>query len=172
MSNISLEGSIRTCKIDTSWADKIQSDRFLNPNQMVCPVWNNVDSAGRFSSPNAFMSKTAGCNTAADRVDVENSLRPQYIEYVNLDAAGIQGGLDCGKRNFSQDNICNQNTMDAIHEQTGQFGLQTDFSQNIMPNCVSCRDSRGSQEQNMRAMQFAKQANRVRTNKKSSGFFW
>ncbi|MHA2039973.1 MAG: hypothetical protein ACW98X_26475, partial [Promethearchaeota archaeon] len=30
-------------------------------------------------------------NSALDRVDVENNLRPQYSEYVNLQALGIDG---------------------------------------------------------------------------------
>ena len=32
MSLISLEGSVRTCKVNTAWANRIQSDRFENPN--------------------------------------------------------------------------------------------------------------------------------------------
>ena len=31
----SLEGALRTCKVDTGWAARIQSDRFENPNLMV-----------------------------------------------------------------------------------------------------------------------------------------
>ena len=38
--SISLEGSIRTCKVDTAWDVRAQSDRFFNPNQMICPVWD------------------------------------------------------------------------------------------------------------------------------------
>ena len=45
--SISLEAAIRTCKVDTGWANKVESDRFLNPNNMMCPIWTGVDSAGR-----------------------------------------------------------------------------------------------------------------------------
>ena len=38
--SVSLESAIRTCKVDTAYAAKIESDRFLNPGNMVCPVWN------------------------------------------------------------------------------------------------------------------------------------
>ena len=32
MSLVSLEGSVRTCKVNTAWANRIQSDRFENPS--------------------------------------------------------------------------------------------------------------------------------------------
>ena len=91
---LSLEGALRTCKVNTGWANRIQSDRFENPNLMVCPVWNGVDLAGRPVCADSFYTKRAGCNSAEDRVIVENAVsRPQYIEYLNLDAAGITAPL-------------------------------------------------------------------------------
>ena len=89
--NISLEASIRTCKIDPAYASKVQSDRFLNPGNMVCPIWNGYDSAGRPACADSFNTKNPGCNTAEDRVFVENYQRPQYVEYVNLSSGGIDG---------------------------------------------------------------------------------
>lgn len=91
--SISLLGSINVCKVNTGWADKIQSDRFENPSNLLCPLWNGQDSFGRFVSPDSVNTKNAGCNSAADRVSVENFLRPQYMEYVALDAAGFQAPL-------------------------------------------------------------------------------
>jgi len=93
MSLVSLEGSVRTCKVNTAWANRIQSDRFENPRLMVCPTWSGVDNAGRPVSADSYMTKTAGCNSALDRVDVENYQRPQYMEYMGLDAAGINGEM-------------------------------------------------------------------------------
>jgi hypothetical protein len=93
MANISLESSIRGCKVDTGWANKIESDRFLNPSQMVCIPWNGFDLTGRRVCPDSFYTKTAGCNSAEDRVVVENAHRPQYIDYVQLQAAGIRGNI-------------------------------------------------------------------------------
>lgn len=88
--SVSLEAGIRTCKVVTGWADKVQSDRFQNPNLMVCPLWNGVDTAGRRACPDSFMTKRAGCNSAEDRVVVENNVsRPQYMELINLNSAGI-----------------------------------------------------------------------------------
>ena len=57
---------------------------------MTCPLWNGQDSFGRFVHPDSFVTKNAGCNSADDRVSVENYLRPQYMEYVALDAAGFR----------------------------------------------------------------------------------
>jgi hypothetical protein len=90
---ISLEKSVRTCKVDTAWANKVQSDRFLNPGLMVCPVWNGLDSAGREVCPDSFWTKNAGCNSAEDRVVVENNQRPSYFEYINLAEPGLAGDI-------------------------------------------------------------------------------
>lgn len=138
MANISLEGSLRTCKVDTAWANKLQSDRFLNPNMMVCPIWAGHDTSGRRICPDTYNTKTAGCNSAADRVIVENGLRPQYIEYINLDASGIRGGQQCYQGQVNPDTVCNKNVMSDVHKQTGQFGYTTGFSQ-VIPNCMSCQ---------------------------------
>jgi hypothetical protein len=118
--NISLEGSIRTCKVDSGWASRLESDRFMNPNMMLCPSWNHVDTSGRTVHSNTFYTKRGGCNSAADRVDVENSLRPKYMEYVTLDAQGIQGS-DCPQMQgqINVDSKCGRKTLDAVHKQTG-----------------------------------------------------
>ena len=34
---ISLEAATRTCKVDTASAARLESDRFLNPVNVVCP---------------------------------------------------------------------------------------------------------------------------------------
>lgn len=153
---ISLEGSIRTCNVSSGWANRLQSDRFLNPNLMVCPPWQGVDTSGRSICPDSFYTKTPGCNSASDRVVVENGLRPQYIEYVNLNASGIRGGQECNQGQVNPDTVCHQKTLDAVHNQTGQFGLNTGFSQNIAPNCMSCQnypDQRAYGDNNQNAME-------------------
>ncbi|MHA2037196.1 MAG: hypothetical protein ACW98X_12220, partial [Promethearchaeota archaeon] len=80
--SISLQSAIRTCDVNVAWANRIESDRFLNPSNMLCPIWSGVDSTGREVCVDSFKTKRAGCNSALDRVDVENNLRPQYSEYV------------------------------------------------------------------------------------------
>ena len=62
------------------------------------------------------------------------------MQYVTLSASGIgQGGFDCGVDQYKQpDSTCHTNQLNKVHELTGQFGLNTGFTQNIYPNCMSC----------------------------------
>lgn len=57
---------------------------------MLCPLWNGTDTYGRPVNADSFITKNAGCNSAEDRVMTENFLRPQYMEYVALDAQGFR----------------------------------------------------------------------------------
>lgn len=109
--------------MDVGWASKVQSDRFLNPNNMVCPIWNGLDTAGREVCPDSFVTKRAGCNSADDRVVVENALRPQYMEYINLNANGIGGNVYGNTAGYNSAGT-NRETMKNIHKITGQFGEQ------------------------------------------------
>lgn len=90
---ISLKGSLRDCKAYQEWAAKLQSDRFENPDSMICPVWSGRDLLGRPVSEDSFYTKLEGCNTPLDRVAVENALRPQYMEQVTTDAYGFRANL-------------------------------------------------------------------------------
>ena len=133
MSNISLEAAIRTCKVDTAYANKVQSDRFLNPDLMMCPIWNGVDTTGRQVCPDSFYTKNAGCNSAEDRVMVENDVfRPQYMEYINLSANGIDGNIYGNTMPWNEVGQTNAE-LNAINNVTGNFGLQ--FGANTYPGC-------------------------------------
>ena len=85
---ISLLSSLTTCKVNTGYANKIQSDRSENPNNLLCPLWNGLDQYGRGVCFDSYNTKNAGCSSALDRVAVENYQRPQYMEYIALDANG------------------------------------------------------------------------------------
>jgi len=109
--SISLQGSLKTCKVDTSWAERLRSDRFENPDNMMCPVWNGRDLTGRPVSADSFYTKLEGCNTPLDRVAVENTLRPQYMEAVTTDAYGFRSNLyapssDSVERYTLQEPVC------------------------------------------------------------------
>lgn len=134
MAAVSLEASLRTCKVDTGWATRVESDRYLNPNLMVCPFWTGRDSAGRQVCPDSFMTKTAGCNSAQDRVVVENNQRPQYMEYINLNASGVRGNIYGNTMGHQATGVRNQ-MLDNTSHLTGQFGLDTGFGQNVLQNC-------------------------------------
>lgn len=130
--SVSLEGSIRTCKVDTGWAPRMESDRFQNPNLMVCPVWNGRDLTGRQVCADSFWTKRAGCNSPEDRVVVENAQRPQYAEYINLDAQGIRGDM-YGMQHY--DEGIRERGLSQTHNVTGQFGVPTHFGGWIYPRC-------------------------------------
>ena len=128
--SISLESALRTCKVDTAWASRIESDRFLNPNNMVCPVWNGMDTAGREVCQDSFNTKRGGCNSATDRVEVENNVsRPQYMEYITLSANGIAGNI-YGTPKDVYDRDADMKSRSNI---SGNFGLQ--FGSNIQTSC-------------------------------------
>jgi hypothetical protein len=136
MANVSLDASIRTCKIDTAYASKVFSDRFLNPGNMVCPIWTGYDSAGRPVCPDSYMTKRAGCASALDRVGVENYQRPQYVEYVNLSAGGIDGefyGENPGYSMNQWDTMRRNQRLYQINNVTGNFGQQ--FGSTVNPSC-------------------------------------
>lgn len=132
MSAFSLEGSIRTCKVSEAWAPRVQSDRFQNPDLLVCPLWNGRDTAGREVCPDSFYTKRAGCNSAEDRVLVENYQRPQYAEYVNLSASGIAGHIFGDSMNQF---LTNERTAELgnVNDITGNFGMQ--FGADVIPSC-------------------------------------
>ena len=135
MSNISLQKSVRTCRVDTGWADKMQSDRFLNSCQSLCPTWNGMDNYGRFVCQDSFKTETAGCRSAVDRIAIENYQRPQYFEYVNLDGFGVQGNM------YSYDSGVRTNGLADIHKQAGNPGI--DYGANIAPKCRGDAYERG-----------------------------
>jgi len=141
MSSLSLDASIRTCKVETGEADRIQSDRFLNPNNMVCIPWNGMNSKGQSVCPDSFYTKRAGCNSASDRVVVENHLRPDYATYINLNTAGIQGNIYGPPGNLSAWDksgsanawLDSRRTGDGVYSGSGNFGSQ--FGANVYPTC-------------------------------------
>lgn len=123
MSSLSLDASIRTSKVSSSQAARIESDRFLNPNNMVCVYWDGYNNKGQQVHPDSSYTKTPGCNSAFDRVSVENDLRPQYGEYLNFNLAGVKGNI-YGNRT-SWDEAGAANAFEAERNKiTGNFGNQ------------------------------------------------
>ena len=105
--------AIKTCTLDTANANRIRSDRFLNPSNMVCPSWNGYDNLGRRICKNSFSTVNPGCNSALERVNVENDItRPQYLKYI--------GGGNCSDVQRSQGlKYCGYNVDSGPH-----FGYQ------------------------------------------------
>lgn len=166
--SLSLEASIRTCKTNAGWSARLQSDRFQNPNALSCPTWNGFDTTGRQVCADSFYTKRPGCNSADDRITVENSLRPQYIEYVNLDAAGIAGNAPV-QYPYNEEKLRNSK-LNAINNVTGNFGLQ--FGANVDPKCstypyADAQAAQGNASARMGSLSEGFKANQKR---KASGF--
>lgn len=131
---ISLESSVRTCDVNVGEANRIQSDRFFNPSNMVCIPWNGLNNKGQEVCPDSHFTKTAGCDSAEDRVMVENNHRPKYSSYVTLSASGINGGI-YGNETALKNSNARSKMLDKIpvggthYGGTGQFG--NDFGANI-----------------------------------------
>lgn len=118
---ISLEKSVRTCDVNVGEANRIQSDRFFNPNNMVCIPWNGLNNKGQEVCPDSWYTKTPGCDSAEDRVMVENSLRPKYFNYVTLGAQGVAGHI-YGNVAASVNSAGRTKFDDSRNKITGNFG--------------------------------------------------
>jgi hypothetical protein len=127
-STISLQASVKTCTVDVGMANRIQSDRFINPNNMVCVAWDGNDLTGRQVSPDSFYTKTPGCNSAEDRVLVENDLRPAYFNYITLSGQGVDGQI-YGNQEAVVDSANRQKWIESRNKLTGSFN--NDFSANL-----------------------------------------
>jgi hypothetical protein len=95
------------------------------------------------------MTKSAGCFSAEDRVVVENNVsRPQYIEFLTLDAAGIAGDIygnsdikneqKYRSRGFSK--MLPSNNSFGI---TGQFGSGSGYTAETRVGCHRTRGNSG-----------------------------
>ena len=135
----SLGKSIKTCKVDTGLASRIESSRFLDSNNMVCPVWNGRDNLGRKVCEHSFYHKVRGCSSAMDRVETENNVsRPQYMEYITLSSHGIDGKkmyseTDPYDSNAKKHSVDRSQYMNGIQNITGSFGTQ--FSASVDRMC-------------------------------------
>lgn len=90
-------------KVDAGWASRFQSDRFLNSDEMICMVPNNTDVLGRNSDVNSIQTKAGGCNSALDRVLVENDIRANSYSLPGLSSYGIvDSGVCTGSGNLAQ----------------------------------------------------------------------
>lgn len=76
-------------RVHTGWASRFQSDRFLNPNQAVCPLSMNRDTAGRAGDEYSLTREIPGCTSAMDRIQVENAQRPSNTSKASISAYGI-----------------------------------------------------------------------------------
>lgn len=154
--SISLDSSIRTCKVESGEAQRIASDRFLNPNNMVCIPWNGYNSKGQSVCYDSWMTKTPGCNSANDRVEVENSLRPQYADYINLNVAGLQGNIYGNEAAWKASGEANK-WQDSRNKISGNFGKQ--WGSNVYQTCGANAYERAMAQEAQSGRQYAAASN-------------
>lgn len=119
-----IKNSIPIGNVQVGNDNKIQTNRFQNPEYQMCPIWNGHDLAGRAVCIDSFYTKYAGCNSPLDRIKVENFLRPAYMNFVTQSASGIAGvEADFGS-NMDATNSAAL-SVDRLNKQarTGQFGI-------------------------------------------------
>lgn len=102
--------AVRTCKVTDTKAVSTQSQRVLHPNNIVCIPWHGMDHAGRNVCQDSFYTKSAGCHSAVDRVNIEGEHRPKYGALIN-NADGINGEVYHGAvgHGFKPHNSCSHN---------------------------------------------------------------
>lgn len=141
---ISLDSTLRRCKVDSSWANTLKSVHSIGSgSEKLCPVWSGFDTVGRPICPDSFNTKSAGCNSALDRLHVENEIsRPQYIPHPNLSMTGVTGDWlynDMDNSTTTQVVGLNEPQMTSYVKQGGMCGYnnylqsQVQFDHNEQP---------------------------------------
>jgi hypothetical protein len=164
--SISLEKSVRTCSVNVGEANRIQSDRFQNPGNMVCIPWNGLNNQGQEVSPDSFYTKTPGCDSAEDRVMVENAQRPKYYSYVTLGAQGLNGDIYGRSDQDSFMNVMARDEFDKSRNKNDWYGGSGNFGKQWGSNvayqgCTVDKSSGGSYDRYQRGAAQIAQAGRA-----------
>ena len=128
--SFSLSSAVNVCKVNTGYGNKIQSDRYENPNNLLCPLWNGLDQYGRVVCVDSYNTKYAGCSSALDRVAVENYQRPQYSEFIPLDTMGylnpsaLGSPVDPNTSYQKQTELLREKAVKEMYEKGGSVGIQ------------------------------------------------
>jgi hypothetical protein len=163
MSSLSLDASIRTCRVEAGEATRIQSDRFQNPNNMICIPWGGQNSKGQSVCADSWYTKRAGCNSALDRVSVENYLRPDYADYINFNMAGLKGNIYGNQSSWEESGDATKYEQDR-YKYTGSFGNQ--FQSSNIGTCGLNAYSNAMAQKAKRNRQAASQNNGFNSNQK------
>jgi hypothetical protein len=101
-----IDKNLRTYgRVNTDWASRYFSDRFLNSNEMVCPIRKTYDLNGRPSDHYSIITTTAGCNSAGERILIEDAQRPKTFVMPGLNSLGVDGYLCGAGENLQQTNF-------------------------------------------------------------------
>lgn len=157
MSSLSLDASIRTCKVSTGEANRIESDRFLNSANAICIPWNGQDNTGRVVCRDSYYTKRPGCNSALDLVSVESELRPDYSAYMNLNMPAIQGDFYGNETAWENSGEAN-NWQKSRNLISGSFGNQFQSTNRKTCSLGSYENAMARSQQDKRQASFANNA--------------
>jgi len=133
--------------VNTDWAARYQTDRILNPNNMICPIRNYIDPLGRSADHYSLNTTSAGCNSALDRVNIEDSQRPSHFSSASLSSLGIEGGYECN----------------SVNQINSEISKQFQMANGLIP------DNRAYYNQKLREQQWIDLGNKVQYYKYLSG---
>jgi len=91
MSDQSVSYALRTTpKVNSGLSPNAWSERFLWPPCLgVCPKRFPVDNMGRCAHPDSITVLTAGCNSALERITVENKYQRPVYSYAPRNIEGV-----------------------------------------------------------------------------------
>lgn len=146
----------------------------------LCPTWNGLNLKGQQVCPDSFYTKSPGCNSALDRVVVENNLRPEYFAFVTLNAAGINGSM-YGNEEAHAKSMARKQFDESRYNITGSFGNQ--FGAAVETTAVgkgkgakgcsvgAYEQAMAQEAQSMRGQGFAQSGYEAYNNRRSSGMY-
>lgn len=88
----SLASAIKTYTVNVGAAPRMESERTIGSGEFkTCYNWGGYDQVGRHVTADSYYTKSPGCNSAEDRILVENQQRPRYYTYIQLSTEGLYG---------------------------------------------------------------------------------
>ena len=91
---ISIGKSLRTPKVGQANSEALWSTFHQNSCFAACPVRYPVDEVGRCASYESLNTRTAGCNSASEQIDLENAVERPYYKTGLGNADGLNLGYD------------------------------------------------------------------------------
>lgn len=100
----SIYSSIRGSKTQAAvTAEQYSGDRLWEPTSQICPTRTPMSYSGVMDVPyDSIITQIAGCYDPSDRINIENSLRPDYSAYLNTDGITGEGVVESNRLSSSR----------------------------------------------------------------------
>jgi len=131
---VSLEAALKTYKVNVGAAPRLESERYIGSGEFkLCPRWGGTDLVGRAITPDSYYTKSPGCNSALDRLLIENQvMRPRYYTYITLSPEGLSGDI-YGTRAAERVAAINQQNEDYLVPFQQPVGFGSAVTNALMP---------------------------------------